>query len=77
MPRARALWAFSSADGGVPWNSDIKLPELEAILAASVLPGGRLVSSENAVADGSDQLLARALLNAHSESIAVAQAPTK
>ena len=40
-------------------------------MAGFVLPGGRLVSSQNAVADGSDHLLARALLNAHSESIPV------
>ena len=62
MPRARALWAFCSADSGVPWNCDmvlervydgcavVKLPELEAILAASVLPGGRLLSRRKAAA---------------------------
>ena len=61
MPRARALWAFSSAvSGGVPWNSDIKLPELEAILAASVLPGGRLLSSKKAAAASSVSVVARA-----------------
>ena len=47
----------------------VKLPELEAILAASVLPGGRLLRSQNAAAAGSDWWLAAAPRNAHSESI--------
>ena len=36
----------------------VKLPELEAILAASVLPGGRLLSRRKAAAAGSDWWLA-------------------
>ena len=53
----------------------VKLPELEAILAASVLPGGRLLSRRKAAAANTDYVLAVTPCNPHSESIAVAQAP--
>ena len=36
----------------------VKLPELEAILAASVLPGGRLLSRRKAAAANTDYVLA-------------------